>query len=215
MNPYNNKYLLYVLSENELSLVDKMWEFISVFRISSHTRAEYRYIVMKEIRKKYTVDDFLILELIVEKIYWNLLNILNIRLGLDSVTHIKKISKSDKIKQKNKILQRSSVSESSVRKSFIMSGNKIIYKYNYPDDVDLIMGSIMVNRSIYQTLMSNPDDIRLSALDIEPYHNIVEFDYSYPNLNTLVPFLLDKEQRIKNIKKMYYQTDNSYNWFME
>jgi hypothetical protein len=41
-------------------------------------------------------------------------------------------------------------------------------------------------------------------IEIEPYNNIVEFDYPYPNLNTIKSFVDTKEQRIEKIREMYY-----------
>ena len=114
---------------------------------------------------------------------------------------------------KNKILMRNKkIKESNIRKLYVVTkNNDLIYKYKYPNDLDLLIASIMINRSLYETIMS--ETINLSDIEIQPYNNPIEFDYPYPNLNTIKSFTCTKKQRIENIHKMYYENNAEKNWF--
>ena len=72
----------------------------------------------------------------------------------------------------------------------------------------------MENRTIYETIMSNEnlslDEI--NSLISEPYNSIIEFDYPYPNFNTIKPFVYSSKQRLKNIKKLYYLKNCENYW---
>jgi hypothetical protein len=217
MSCYNNKNLIFTFENHELNLIDDVWDFISVFRTAKLTRVAYRHDIIKIIQQKYTVNNFLLLELLLEKLYWNLFRIIENKLKFEMTMYKKSIDKEEIIMHKNKILKKSNIKESSVRKAYIYNDKKhiIYYKYNYPNDIDLLLASIMINRSLYETIIINNDKISLDYLNnfgIEPYFNIVEFDYPFPNFNTLAPFVYSKEQRIININKMYYDKDCENNW---
>ncbi len=89
-----------------------------------------------------------------------------------------------------------------------------MYKYNYPNDFDMLIFSIMINRSTYETILSNPYITlnEINNLIKNPYTSIIEFDYPFPNLNTIKPFVYSMKERIENIKKMYYSSNSFDNW---
>lgn len=206
-NPYNNKNLKYLLSKNEINEIDNVWEFLSIFRETFLTRGKYRRNIKMKIVEKYTIDEFYKLEKIAEKIYWNLedkiKNEVEKEINFKSKIYVKK--KFDLRQMENKIFRRNiKITESNINKSYVITeNNEFLYKYKYPDDMDILISSIMVNRSIYETIMSDEESIY--NLEIEPYNNIVEFDYLLPNLNTIKSFAYNKNDRIKNISKMYYE----------
>jgi hypothetical protein len=203
MNPYNNNNLKYPLTETEMNLIDNVWEFMNNFRETKITRDKYRRHIFKTIRQKYQVDEFYNLENITEKLYWNLATKIKEIIDLQPNLHVKKDFDLNQVE--NKILRRNTkIKESNIKKTHIITkkGN-LVYKYNYPDDLDLLVGSIIINRSIYETIMGNEEE--LFNIEIEPYNNIIEFDYSYPNLNTIKSFVNNKEKRINNIISMYYE----------
>ena len=213
----NNK--IFPLSPHELTTLDDTWIFLSHFRQSASTRAEYRHNIINTITRIYTPQQFLLQELILEKLYWNLFHILETNLKFHPTMHIKHIHSHNLSSQKDKILKRSPISESSLRKAYVYKNNKhtIYYKYNYPNDMDLLIASIMINRSLYETIIMNKSHITLTYLDelnLEPYNNIIEFDYPFPNLNTLKPFSYTRDERINNIYKMYYSDNSIINWFI-
>jgi hypothetical protein len=221
MKPYDDNKLKYPLIYQELLLIGKVWEFMESLRLTTLTRSEYRKKIITRIKQKYTVDDFFVYETIVEKMYWNLHNVI-----FPHISHSKIfkriIDDYSPVKIKDKLLSRnvsddSNVGESTVRKTYVLDKklSEIIYKYKYPDDLDLILFSIMINRSLYETIMTNSDDISLNYLDeliTEPYDNFIEFDYGYPNFNTIKPFTYSIKDRYNNINNMYYSNLYGYRW---
>lgn len=213
-NPYTNKFLKYKLKNKDIKQIDNVWNFLNIFRITQTTRKKYRDCIIDNIRKNYDIVNFYKYEKILEKMYWNLVYKIKKDNDIKPKIYIKNISNEsihdlrDKIMIKNKYSK-----ESNVRKSFVISRNKnYLYKYNYPNDLDLMASSIMINRSIYETYLSN--DISIYDLNIEPYNNIIEFDYPFPNLNTIKNFSFDnKKERLNNIQKMYFDDDSYKNWF--
>ena len=114
----------------------------------------------------------------------------------------------------NKILMRNkNIKESNIRKTYVITKNdNLLYKYKYPDNIDLLLSSIMINRSLYETIMSNQNPI--TEMDLKPYNNTIEFDYPFPNLNMIKEFTKSNEERLENIKKMYYDENAEKKWFM-
>jgi hypothetical protein len=205
-NPYNNNNLKYSFSENEMKIIDNVWEFINYFRETFLTRGKYRRNIKNKIRQKYSIEEFYKYEKIVEKLYWNLVNKIKSEINLDQKIYIKRKFNLKNIE--NRILKRNvKVKESNVNKTYVITdNNELIYKYKYPDDLDITVSSIMINRSVYETIMSDEENI--FNIDIEPYNNIVEFDYLFPNLNTIKSFVNNKNERINKISKMFYDGDN-------
>jgi hypothetical protein len=207
-NPYNNKDLIYILTEKELSLIDEVWILINIFNNTELTRNKYRKIIINIIKNRYTIEKFYELEIIIEKMYWNLVNKIKLYFFVNNKIKSKETNNIEKIK--NKILiKNKNITLSNIRKSYICENNKILYKYDYPNELDMISTSIMINRSIYETIMININIYEF----IEPYNNM-EFDYPFPNLNTIKPFSFNEETRFENIKKMYYDDDCEKNWFI-
>ena len=213
MNPYNNKYIFHPLLKEEILQIDKVWIFIDKFQVDFLTRNMYVENIISNISKLYTITDFFIYEVILEKLYWNLFNFI-----------IDKVHISDTIKEKHtdkskiiqKILYNSLIKMTSLRKAYIYNKHhhNYMYKYHYPNDIDMLLFSIIKNRSTYETILSNPDLslYEINELITEPYNSIVEFDYPFPNFNTIKPFVYSSKERIKNIKKFYYVTNAKQNW---
>lgn len=214
MNPYNNKFIFHPLSRGELILTDNVWKFMRDFQDGTLTRTLYIKHIIKKISNMYSQIDFLIYEIIAEKLYWNLFDLIT---HLINIAHTEKIYKNnDKLKSYHKLLKHSLVGKTSLRKVFIHNSknNTYLYKYKYPNDLDLLLFSIIANRSTYETIMSNPE-ITLGDIDQlikEPYNSLIEFDYPFPNLNTVVPLTSTMKERMKNIKLMYYVTNAEANW---
>lgn len=210
MNIFYNDDKLFPLTSDELKLIDNVWRFMGIFRRTTISKNQYREQLKNEIKSKYNLDEFLKYEKIVEKLYWNLFDVIISYIKFDDTLKIHSID-TNKINSNNsiekKILKRSTIGETTVKKSYIVKNNKIIYKYNYPNDLDLLLFSIMINRSLYETIMSEPTKITLDYLNdliTEPYDNLIEFDYGYPNFNTIKPFVYSEEQRKNNIINELY-----------
>lgn len=200
-NPYNNKNLKFRLSDGEIKKLDRVWIFLDNFRVSYLTRDKYMREIKKKINKKYGVDKFYMYEKIVEKIYWNLVEKIKNDINFKPKLYLRK--EYDLKTMENKILKRNvKIKESMVKKTYVVTkNNELIYKFNYPDDLDLLVSSIMINRSVYETIMSGEEN--LFNIMIEPYNNIIEFDFPFPNLNTIKSFSYSKDKRMENIESVY------------
>lgn len=211
VNPYNNINLKFSLNNKEIKHIDKMWDFLDIFRTSQLTRHKYRKFIIKTIKSNYDIDTFYFYEYMIEKIYWNLVFKIKKDLKMKPEIFLKK-NVSDISEIENKILMRNKkIKESNVRKTYILTkNNNILYKYLYPNDIDLLASSIMQNRSLYETIMSNKQ--YLFDIEIEPYNNNIEFDYPFPNLNTIKYFQIKKEERLNNIFNLYYLDNCEKNW---
>lgn len=71
-NMYTDARLKYPLTDYEYSLIDKVWEFASIFQKPFIFISDYRKYIITEIRKKYTVEEFYLNESILNKMFWNL-----------------------------------------------------------------------------------------------------------------------------------------------
>jgi hypothetical protein len=212
VNPYNNIDLKFSLTNEETKYIDEMWVFIDVFRVSELTRSKYRAKIIKSIISKYNIKTFYFFEYMVEKIYWNLMIKLKIDLDMRPEIFLKKEKKYNAEHIENKILMRNKkIKESTVRKTYIITkNNNLLYKYQYPNHLDLLASSIMQNRSIYESIMSNK--LFLFDIEIEPYNNNIEFDYPYPNLNTIKYFQISKKKRLDSIFNLYFCDNAEKNW---
>lgn len=75
-NIYNNIYFKYPLSNNEVSDIDNAWEFFNLFNTNFVFVTDYRRSIIKKIKNKYSIEQFMKYEQIMNKLYWNLRYIL-------------------------------------------------------------------------------------------------------------------------------------------
>jgi hypothetical protein len=71
-NIYTSLKLKYPLSEEEYNQIDNVWSLINIFSKPFLYISDYREYLVKSIKKKYTAEEFGSLEIIIEKIFWNL-----------------------------------------------------------------------------------------------------------------------------------------------
>jgi len=199
MDLYTNNNIPYRLTKKELKKIDSVWDFIYDFQESYLSRYSYRTKIFEKIKNKYTIDEFCLYESIVEKMYWRLINTLELSIERDSKIFTEtNVSKNI---EKKILITNKNIKNSSIKKTYIITDKRILYKYKYPDDLDIIASSIMINRSTYETILLG--HVNIFDLVTEPYHNIVEFDYPFPNISTIMYQNTDNDTRLKNIKKMY------------
>jgi len=217
MNPYNNTHIFHPLSKDEIYQIDNVWKFIDNFKCDTLTKNTYILKTIKKIKNIYSLPDFFMYETLTEKIYWNLFDFIVDKIYIYDVIKEKENKTESEILYK--ILKNSLIGKSSIRKSFIYNKKhkSYMYKYNYPNDLDILLFKIMLNRSTYETILSNInitlDDI--NELTKNTNLSLIEFDYPFPNLNTIKPFVYTAKERLNNIKKMYYSVNSMENWFIE
>ena len=69
---YTNKILKHPLTNKEYKNINKVWDFILLFRNRYIYLKDYRNYILKVIKKRYTVHDFYLYETIANKLFWNL-----------------------------------------------------------------------------------------------------------------------------------------------
>ena len=242
-NIYMNNKLKYPLTQNEYDNLDKVWYLISIFDIPFVFITDYRNYLVKTIRKKYTIDEFYELEMIIEKLFWNL------RWVMFPLFDNPKISK----EEYHKIINDNQAE--------IPSSLLLCSKLGYQNDEDLntkikninagdtyyrsFINKLIiidkVNKIIYHKKMEGSSDIfgknifNLYTMTVlfnrklyekmmsDPYgekkHKIelsnyyYQYDYGFPNLNYCVCSIGNHESRMDRIKKIYYNKSNNFEYW--
>lgn len=195
---YEDNSMKYPLTKKEIIMIDKVWDLIDIFRETKITRNRYERYIIGKIKLLYTKMEYYVLEIIIEKMYWNLVYKVMENFNLKFEIFFGKKKEIEDIK-KNILKKNININNDNINKICFIYKNKIVYKYNYPNDLDLITFSIMINRELYESIMMNKINI-----EIPPYNNIIEFDYMFANINTLIPFVNNKKKRLKKIKELYF-----------
>ena len=161
INPYNNGYNKFSYTIDELNYIDDCWNLIDIFSTSYLTKSELREKIILFVSTSYSPEEFERLEIIIEKMYWNIITLLRDILYqsyIEQKTFTKETtninSQFRKIYKKNKIL-----AESCVNKILLKKDKNIFYKYEYPNNFDKIITSIMLNRTVYETIYNNMENL--------------------------------------------------------
>jgi hypothetical protein len=214
-NIYIDKKLPYPLTQEEYKIIDKIWEFNKHFKFITPTYYEYRNTLIKNIPKKYNIEEFFLYEKILEKLYWNLHNLINKKL-INNLEEYK-YDKLDEIKEKfhednnfrsyiNKIINYDDINN----KIYYcrQQGGEPVSEYNKTNH---LINDIMTKREIYEKVMNGEQEINKIKLS----KNYKQIDYGFPNLNIYKPFIGSDEWRKKKIEYYYYKVDFSENnWFV-
>lgn len=204
----NNKFK-YKLTPNEINSIDKYWKFIQEFNMDKSILSDYRKKIVNKIQNKYTLEEFIFYERILEKLLFNLQNVLNIKNTYNIIEsgNDEKYSINQYLATSNKCFYRSFMN-----KCFLVNNNKILITDTIGSAGDLvknnyhgILDKIMFNRNLYEKVYLNPTYIN----SIEPSYLYYNFDYPFPNI------FLSEYDLIKNRKKrieLMYYTDEKY-WF--
>lgn len=71
-NIYTDKILKYPLDENDCNNLENVWKFVELFNYRTIYLHQYRKHVIEEVNKRYSIDEFLLYENILNKLFWNL-----------------------------------------------------------------------------------------------------------------------------------------------
>lgn len=218
---YNGKDLLYPLTKSEYEQLDDVWNFINNFKFLTHSLHNYRSKLIDNIKNKYTGEEFLNLELITEKIFWNLRDktyTFFLTEGQKDINDIVQLKEGKSYNDLLDVMYKDNFYRSFINKLILIDDvdNKYYYKkiegsfeiFN-KNKFNLYTSVVLFNRNLYELIMRNPEKI----LNINTPKYYYEFDYAFPNLNFGKPFIQTKEYRIKRINKMYYDKDAEKNWF--
>ena len=72
MANYKNKYFRYKLDDKEIKMIDEVWDFMEIFMKKFVFISDYRNYIINKVRKRYTPEQFYILETVANKLFWNI-----------------------------------------------------------------------------------------------------------------------------------------------
>ena len=237
MDIYSDKTIHFKLDKDEIDIIDDVWKFADLFNFTTYTLHEYRDKIIDIIQKNYTIKEFTVLELILEKLIWNLRWLIfpivaNNNIDLEDY---KLMIQLDKIPDKHLSINsyelddyglvKDMLYESNYYRSFInklmvvdRDNKKIYYKLQEgsmpifsKNDLNMKTMLIMRNRSIYEKVMADPFIIR--TIKFEEPLLYYQYDYPFPNINLCCPFTNSMEERENRVKLMYFTDDCEKNWF--
>jgi hypothetical protein len=216
---YTNNKLKYPLVREEYEIIDKVWNFYNDFNFMTITHHEYRSKVIKKIKNKYTQDMFYKYEKIIEKLYWNLKNLIN----------EKKLSKKFEYnyydyKELDKVYEKfynDNNFRSYINKIITIDDEtqKIYYKKNEgsydifeQNEINHLIGYIMSNRKVYEKIIENPNLIyKIEKKNLPKIYR--QLDYGFPNFSLIKENTGSEKWRKNKIKYMYYDDTSENNWF--
>lgn len=211
---YNRNNLSYPLADDEIKILDDVWDFIEGFKLGFVTLFQYRNTLINNIKKKYNIDEFIKLESIAEKIFWNLKSKFKKEISSENEYEIYDWNDFNKIKEN---LENDNYYRSFINKlvNFDYENKKIYYKkmegspYIFKGNkMNEYLYVIFFDRILYEKVMhdGNIEEINLPNI----YYQL---DYCFPNLNLCKPFLYGKFNRIKRAQQMYYDKNSETNWY--
>lgn len=226
--------LKYKLNNEEIELLDDVWEFIEILSTNFLYLSDTRNNIIKQIRIIYSPDEFFKLESIANKLLWNLRyvmhyiwtgqkdNTLPYHLTLCKTKLYSDNSERDKKLKKIKLKYAGHYYRSFINKIIIvdknnkkiyykpMEGSSNIFQKNY---FNLMTSSIMKDRHLYNIVMNNPKIIFKLNIPISQYY--YQFDYLFPNLNFCDYDIGSYDDKMDRIKKLYYYDGNKIDkyWF--
>ncbi len=233
---YINKSLKFPLTNDELQLIDKVWEFLSKFTFETAFTSEYRQHIIQTISTNYTIDQFNTYELIIEKLFWNLRWCMACLWGYDNdLEDLKDILPNslilcDIFNYKNESQLNDLITDykynhlyyrSFINKMIIIDEEKHIVYFKKPEGssdlfsknyFNLYTSTILQDRKLYEDIMTNPDLAFNLNISLPEFY--YEYDYGFPNLNYCQFNIGSQSQRLNRIKLMYYSQNNSEaNWY--
>lgn len=230
--------LKYPLSEDEISILPKVWEFYLKFINNDILLNNYRKYTIKLISSEYSSNDFLRYEAVIDKLYWNLQhelakiwindeNLIQIPYSLvlsnkTSYSSEKELGELINEKQLKTTYYRSFVNKLIIvdRKKKIIHAKKQessigMFNKNY---FNLLGSQIMSSKQLYEKIIQEPNLIKTMKIPLPKYYH--EIDYGFPNFSFCEYNINDvndndgRQTRLDRIIKMYYSgKDSEKNWF--
>jgi len=231
---FNNKLLKYPITDDEMKYYDDVWTFLELFKVNYIFVSDYRKNVIKSIISKYTAEEFLKYEDLLNKLFWNLRFIVaGIYLSNNNVDLLSRwILTTDDISESLLLCEWIQIKGSI---DDIIKDNHIIRNERYSHYRSFINKLVIVDRirdRIWLKTMEGSSDIfaknnfNLLTITIlfnrdlyedfmrDPFNRInreiplssyyFQHDYPFPNMNYCTYLFCDKDERLNRIKKMYY-----------
>jgi hypothetical protein len=215
---YTDANLKYPLTSREYELVidNSVWNFINLFYFMTYSVTEYRNKIINNINNNIKEDEFFILEIICEKLLWNLKDRIKYLYDNNCILYEEEFTEEGMNNIMNYFYDDTSY-RSFINKLILIDdiNNKIYYKKmegSSPifkqNDLNSQLWLILGNRDLYEKIMTDPNKIKSVIPSMYYYCN----DYAFPNLNFGKPFIQSDNYRKKRINLMYYQNKENINW---
>lgn len=227
---------MFPLTLEENNVLDEAWEFLFEFRKIDISLHRYRKTIIEKISSKYTIDEFITYEGIVDKLYWNLQHKLaniwlkkdcnKIPYALTFVTETNYTSENELNDIITQYINTSTYYRSFINKLVVVDyEDKKIYTKMQESSIgfccknyfNLLGTEIMSSRSLYEKIITNPLLIKTIKIPLPVYY--FEMDYPFPNFSFCQYNINDinnensKMIRKSRIYKMYYDKNAEKNWF--
>ena len=214
----------YLLNDNEIKQLDAVWKFIGIFSKPYIFVSKYREHLMKQVRRRYTAEQFYEYEKIVNKLFWNLRwavfplflngNDKELPKSLLCCETVEYDGVEDLENKLRGIYEHLDVYyRSFINKLIIIDSvnNKIHYKKMDGSSgifaknlFNTYCMTVLFDRELYERVMRDPT----SKVDLPEYY--YQGDYGFPNVNCCVYEFGDDILRINRVKKMYYNYSNDF-----
>lgn len=234
---YTNSNLVYPLTQEEFSLIDKVWEFNNLFHQPYYFITDYRKNLINTIQKKYNANEFLQYEDILNKIFWNLMHTMvpywtdekTKNGGIPSSLRMCKCYEWGNENQLQKLIDSVDVWNEQYYRSFInkiilidrqrkllftkpFEGSSEIFTQNY---FNLLGMRILADRNNYEKVMSNPDILKNDQFmtPLVGKSHYYQRDYGFPNLNYCTYRFANEKERLRRIKRMFFFENGREKWW--
>jgi hypothetical protein len=233
---YKEYTLPYRFTNDEINSLIKAWTFFMEFRRIDLSLHQYRKELIKIISSKYTPEEFLFYEGIIDKLYWNLQSRLA-RIWLQD-PYLNEIPYSLTLSQAEPFLnttQYNYIINENLKRDFYRSFiNKLIVidkttNIIYTKDQEgssnvmgknyfnLLGSAIMSSIQLYERILHEPHLIIMTNIPLPMYYH--QLDYGFPNFSLCAYNINDintnegRMYRLNRIKKLYYEPNCENNWF--
>ena len=225
---YTGPTLRYPLTTSECAKLSDVWRFITTFRFLTVSLHDYRTRIINSIRRDYTPESFYELEMIAEKLFWNLRHrtcttFLDGQDPGDDLCHLTGLDhhRGGTIPQALETMYKDPSYRSFINKLILVDDvhNRVYYRRQEgsapilaKNAFNLSTAWVFYDRDRYEAVMADPSTI-LSHSPPAYYH---QYDYAFPNLNYGKPFIQTRAFRTKRIANMYFTgdvEDSEKNWF--
>jgi len=171
----------------------------------------YRKYIIKTISKNYTIQEFYVFELLLETLYWSMKKKIEQYFSKNDIKNDYSIISKKDLNKKTDLFKfgiNDAVSKSNSYLQYNEKKNKYYYLKNL-NKLDMVVMNIMTDRDDFEFYYNNPDKIIKYKKQYITYHYL---NYPFPNANPLFKNLNNKVLKIKKIKKMYYEKNDSH-WY--
>jgi hypothetical protein len=233
---YTDYTLAYPFTKDEIKNLIKAWTFFMEFRKIDLSLQHYRKELIRIISSKYTIDEFLFYEAIIDKLYWNLQEKLaKIWLNdpyIDTIPYSLTLSNAHpylNTEQLRDIISdnlKKDYYRSFINKLIIIDKTQnIVYTKDQESSIkfmgknyfNLLGSAIMSSIQLYERILKEPHQIIFTKIPLPMYYH--QLDYGFANFSLCAYNINDintiegKKYRLERIKKMYYLPNCENNWF--